>query len=65
MSKNSQAEPDAMAGLERLGDGEPLGADNHRMNQNSKTKIGIMLIYLCISTFIFENNSIQITDYRN
>ena len=41
MSKNSQAEPDAMAGLERLGDGEPLGADNHRMNQNSNTKIGV------------------------
>jgi len=35
MSKNSQAEPTQCRGLERLGYGKPLGADNHSMNQNS------------------------------
>jgi hypothetical protein len=39
MSKNSQAEPSAMSGQERLGYGEPLGAENHSMNQNSNAII--------------------------
>ena len=43
MSKNSQAEPSAMSGLERLGYGEPLGADNHSMNQNSNTILRVIV----------------------
>jgi len=35
MSKNSQASETKLSGLERLGDGTPRGADNHRINQNS------------------------------
>jgi hypothetical protein len=35
MSKNSQAEPSAMSGQERLGYGKPLGAENHSVNQNA------------------------------
>jgi|APGre2960657373_1045057.scaffolds.fasta_scaffold58092_1 hypothetical protein len=54
MSKNSQAEPSAMSGQERLGYGEPLGAENHSMNQNSNTKIGTMLTTPNISTKIIN-----------
>ena len=37
--KELPSKPTQLSNLERLGDGEPLGADNHRMNQNSNAII--------------------------
>ena len=53
MSKNSQAEPTQCRVKKWLGYGEPLGAENHSMNQNSNA---IIQPIVDISMHINKNN---------